>query len=183
MKNEIITQKENISKANNEISSLQNKNNEKEDLINSLTKEKEVLSKNYKDLLDKYNEQLANTKKKEQRTSIAIQNLNLTEEYLNLVNMSKDQLISLIVEKDKYLKMTEKLSKDLNQKIEKINSEKNKLEEECNKLKLNIVDLEKNNSLLKQENEHLNKDLENLKTEKIIYCQIYKKKRARKKII
>ena len=166
MKNEIITQKENISKANNEISSLQNKNNEKEDLINSLTKEKEVLSKNYKDLLDKYNEQLANTKQREQRTSIAIQNLNLAEEYLNLVNMSKDQLISLIVEKDKYLKMTEKLNKDLNQKIEKINSEKNKLEEECNKLKLNIVDLEKNNSLLKQENEHINKNLENLKIEK-----------------
>ena len=166
MKNEIIIQKENISKANNEISSLQNKNKEKEDLINSLTKEKEKLSKNYKDLFDKYNEQLANTKQKEERTSIAIQNLNLTGEYLKLVNMTKDQLISLIVEKDKYLKMTEDLNKDLNQKIEKLNSEKNSMEEEGNKLKLNIVDLEKNNSLLKQENEHSNKDLENLKTEK-----------------
>ena len=166
MKNEIISQKENISKANNEISLLQSKNKEKEEQINSLTKEKEVLSKNYKDLLDKYNEQLANTKQKEQRTSIAIQNLNLTGEYLKLVNMTKDQLISLIVEKDKYLKMTEDLNKDLKEKIEKINEEKKGLEDECNKLKLNIVDLEKNNSILKQENEHINKTNENLTTEK-----------------
>ena len=166
MKNEIISQKENISKANNEISSLQNKNKEKEEQINSLTKEKDILSKNYKDLLDKYNEQLANTKQKEEIASMAIQNLNLTGEYLKLANMSKDQLISLIIEKDKYLKMTEDLNKDLNEKIEKINNEKNLVDDECNKLKLKIVDLEKNNSLLNQDIEHINKDLENVKTDK-----------------
>ena len=146
MKNEIISQNENISKANNEISLLQNKNKEKEEQIISLTKEKEILNKNYKDLFDKYNEHLVNSKKKEQRNSIVLQNLNL--------------------EKDKYLKMTEDLNKNLNEKIEKINGEKNSLEEECNKLKLNIVDLEKKNSLLNQEIEHMNKDFENLKTEK-----------------
>ena len=166
MKNEIITQNENISKANNEISLLQNKNNEKDEQINSLTKEKEILNKNYKDLLNKYNEQLSNTKEKEKRASIAIQNLNLTGENLKLANMSKDQLISLIIEKDKYLKMTEDLNKELNLKNEKINKEKNLIEDECNKLKLNIVDLEKKNSLLNQDNEHMNKDIENLTSEK-----------------
>ena len=166
MKNEIITQKENISKANNEISLLQNKNNEKDEQINSLTKEKDILNKNYKDLLNKYNQQLTNTKEKEKRASIAIQNLNLTGENLKLANMSKDQLISLIIEKDKYLKMTEDLNKDLNEKIEKITKEKNLIEEECNTLKLNIVDLEKKISLLEQDNEHINKDKENLILEK-----------------
>jgi chromosome segregation ATPase len=158
MKNEIITQKENISKAKNEISLLQNKNNEKDEQINSLTKEKDILNKNYKDLLNKYNQQLTNTKEKEKRASIAIQNLNLTGENLKLANMSKDQLISLIIEKDKYLKMTEDLNKDLNEKIEKITKEKNLIEEECNTLKLNIVDLEKKISLLEQDNEHIKKD-------------------------
>ena len=166
MKSEIITQNENISKANNEISLLQNKNNEKDEQINSLTKEKDILNKNYKDLLNKYNEQLSNTKEKEKRASIAIQNLNLTGENLKLANMSKDQLISLIIEKDKYLKMTEDLNKELNIKIEKITKEKNLIEDECNKLKLNIVDLEKKNSLLNQDNEHINKDMENLTVEK-----------------
>ena len=136
MKNEIISQKENISKANNEISLLQNKNKEKDDQINSLTKDKDTLNKNYKDLLDKYNEQLANTKRKEQRTSIAIQNLNLTGENLNLANMSQDQLISLIVEKDKYIKVIEDLNKDLNEKVNKITKEKNIIEEENNKTRI-----------------------------------------------
>ena len=182
MKNEIISQKENISKANNEISSLQNKNTEKEEQINSLTKEKDILNKNYKELLDKYNEQLANTRQKEQRTSIAIQNLNLSGEYLKLANMSKDQLISLIVEKDKYLKMTEDLNKDLNEKIEKINKEKNMVEDECNKLKLDIVDLEKKNSLLNEENEHINKDKDNLTTEKNNLISDLQKEKDQKEI-
>ena len=169
LKNEIITHKENISKIDNELSLLKNKFKEKEEQINSLTKEKEILNANYKVLLDKYNEQLAqlaNTKQKEEITSIAIQNLNLTGDYIKLANMSTDQLISLIIEKDKYLKIIEDLNKELNEKIEKINKEKNSLEEECNKLKLNIVNLEKNNSLSNQEKENLNKDLEKIKIEK-----------------
>ena len=93
--------------------------------------------------------------------------------------MSKDQLISLIVEKDKYLKMTE----DLNKKIEKISGEKNNLEEECSKLKLNIVDFEKNNSLLNHEIEHINKDFENLKLEKNNLLSDLKKRKKSKIII
>ena len=44
--------------------------------------------------MNKYNEQLTNTKQREQQTSQAIKNLNLTGEYLKLANMSKDRLIS-----------------------------------------------------------------------------------------
>ena len=166
MSNEIITQKELISKSNNEISLLQNKNKEKEEQILSLSKEKEMLNTNYKELLDKYNEQLSNTKQKEQSANIAIKNLNLSEEYSKLGNMTQVQLILLIIEKDKYLKMTEDSNKDLKEKLDKILKEKNILEEESNKLKLNIVDLDNKNNLLIQEKDNINKNIDDLKLEK-----------------
>ena len=184
MKNEIITQKENISKLNNEISLLQNKNKEKEEQINSLTKDKETLNKNYKDLLDKYNEELSKTKQKEQRTSIAIKNLNLTGEHLKLANMNKEQLISLIVEKDKYIKVIEDLNKDLNEKVNKITKEKNIIIEENNKLKESISNLEKNNSLINSENEQFKKDIENIKSEKNnLILDLEKEKELKEKYI
>ena len=54
--------------------------------------------------------------------------------------LTVDQLISLIVEKDKYLKMLENSKKDLNETIEKINKEKNIIENELGEMKWERLD-------------------------------------------
>ena len=166
IKNENLAQNENIVKAKNIISSLQNKIKENEEKINSITNEKNLLNQNYTDLMNKYNEQLTNTQKKEKQASDAIKNLNLTGQYIKLANMSKDQLISLIVEKDKYLKILENSKKDLEEKIEKINKEKSSIENELNNLKVSFSTLEKKHALLNNENEKNKKEIENYKNEK-----------------
>ena len=166
LKNESLKQNENLIKAKNEIISLENKIKENEEKFNSITKEKDLLNKNYTDLMNKYNEQLTNTQQREKKDNEAIKNLNLTGGYLKLANMSKDQLISLIIEKDKYLKILEDSKKNLNEKIEKINNEKNNLQNQLNNLKVSFSTLEKKHSLLNNENEQMKKDIENYKLEK-----------------
>ena len=166
LKNENLSQNENIIKSKNKISLLQNKIKENEDKINSILNEKDLLNKNYSDLMNKYNEQLTNTQQKEKQASEAIKNLNLTGNYIKLANMSKDQLISLIIEKDKYLNILENSKKDLNDKIEKITKEKNIIENELNNLKASFSTLEKKNSIFNNENEQMKKELENNKVKK-----------------
>ena len=67
MKNENLTLNENIVKTKNIITSLQNKIKENDEKIKSLTNEKNLLNQNYTDLMNKYNEQLTSTQKREKK--------------------------------------------------------------------------------------------------------------------
>ena len=166
IKKENLAQNENLVKSKNEIYILEKKIKENEEKMNSILNEKYLLNSNYTDLMNRYNEQLTNSKQKEQQTSEAIKNLNLTGAHLKLANMSKVQLISLIVEKDKYFKILENSKKELNEKFEKMEKEKNKIENELNNLKAKHSTFEKKIELINKENEQLKKEIENNKIEK-----------------
>ena len=98
-----------------------------------IRKRKRKFKQNYTDLLNQFNEKIFKEKtelEKENEFKENFKSLNISEEQKNLINMKQEELISYIIEKDKYSKTLEESNKKLKEEIENSHSIKLKLEEE-----------------------------------------------------
>ena len=163
LKNEILKQNETITKLKNDSEAKRKENEEK---INVLTNENDMLNRNYSELFNKFNDQMAQVKKSEDQTREAIKNMNLSGAQKNLINMSKEELILFILEKEKYIATIENLNKNQKLKLESLETAKSNVEKELTDLKASFSDLDKKISLLNTDISHLKTENENLKNEK-----------------
>ena len=139
LQNDIRQKDDNLLIVNNKNSLLENNKNEMDIKYHLLEKEKENLNKNYTDLLNQFNEKIFKEKtelEKENEFKENFKSLNISEEQKNLINMKQEELISYIIERDKYSKTLEESNKKLKEEIENSHNIKLKLEEEKNTLKV-----------------------------------------------
>ena len=165
-KNEKNQINDNLILLNNQISLFENNKNEIEKKYNNLEKENQQLNKNYSDLLNRFNEKLFKEKtelEKEKEFKENFKSLNIAEEQKNLINMHPEELISYIIERDKYNKNLEELNKKFKEELENYNNIKFKLEEDRNKLKVENTTLNRNKEELMIKINELNNELDEYK--------------------
>ena len=166
IKNEKNQINDNLILLNNQISLFENNKNEIEKKYNNLEKENQQLNKNYSDLLNRFNEKLFKEKtelEKEKEFKENFKSLNIAEEQKNLINMHPEELISYIIERDKYNKNLEELNKKFKEELENYNNIKFKLEEDRNKLKVENTTLNRNKEELMIKINELNNELDEYK--------------------
>ena len=166
IKNEKNQINDNLILLNNQISLFENNKNEIEKKYNNLEKENQQLNKNYSDLLNRFNEKLFKEKtelEKEKEFKENFKLLNIAEEQKNLINMHPEELISYIIERDKYNKNLEELNKKFKEELENYNNIKFKLEEDRNKLKVENTTLNRNKEELMIKINELNNELDEYK--------------------
>ncbi len=166
IKNEKNQINDNLILLNNQISLFENNKNEIEKKYNNLEKENQQLNKNYSDLLNRFNEKLFKEKtelEKEKEFKDNFKSLNIAEEQKNLINMHPEELISYIIERDKYNKNLEELNKKFKEELENYNNIKFKLEEDRNKLKVENTTLNRNKEELMIKINELNNELDEYK--------------------
>ena len=166
LQNDIRQKDDNLLIVNNKNSLLENNKNEMDIKYHLLEKEKENLNKNYTDLLNQFNEKIFKEKtelEKENEFKENFKSLNISEEQKNLINMKQEELISYIIERDKYSKTLEESNKKLKEEIENSHNIKLKLEEEKNSLKVTNTTLNRNKEDLIIKINELNSELQDFK--------------------
>ena len=169
LKEDILKKDDILTKTKNKLS-LEEKNIiNKDEKIQNLTKEIDTLKNQYKELLNKYNEQLLNVQNKEKMKEDALKNID--EKYKYLKNMPIEELIKIIIEKDKInLEAQEENKKILNENdnLTKRNKELKDYLDKCKNLKQRY-------EKLKKTCEELIKELQDTKKERDEYKQKYDK--------
>ena len=169
LKEDIINKDDIITKAKNKLT-LQKKNlDEREEKIKNILKENETLNTQYTELLNKYNDQLLNVQNREKRKEDALKNID--EKYKYLINMSIEELIKIIIDKDKMNLVAQEENKNLNNKNKSLTERNKKLEDYLNKCK----DLKQKYLNLRNTNTELIKNFEDSKKERDEYKQKYDK--------
>ena len=153
----------------NKIKALEKNLEEKQNKINSLTNENELISKKYREVLDTLNKQIYNAKEKERSDNQAFKNMNLDEKHKLLINKNPQQLISYIVEKDNYCLTLENKNKALLKKITELEKGQEETDNEFYKLKSQVLTLENKNSNLEKENSELQKQVEEYQNKSGVY--------------
>ena len=166
LKEDILKKDDFITKAQNKLI-LEEKNlKNKEEKIQNLIKEIEALKTQYNELLNKYNDHLLNLQNKEKNKEEALKNID--EKYKYLLNLPPEELIKLILEKDKINLESQKENSDLLNKNNSL-TERNKkltdyldkaknLKQRYEKLRNAFTDLTKTaESITKERDEYKNK--------------------------
>ena len=99
LKEDILKKDDFITKAKNKLTLDAKTIKNKDENIQNLFKEIEALKNQYNELLNKYNEHLMNLQNKEKKKEEALKNID--EKYKYLVNLPPEELIKIIIEKDK----------------------------------------------------------------------------------
>ena len=144
----------------NKIISLEKNLQEKQNKINSLKNENELISQKYKEVLDTLDIQLFYIKEKEKFDEEAYKNMNLNEKQKLLINKKPQELIAYIVEKDNYILTLENKNKSLIEKINKMEKSQEDLDKNFFELKSKVLTLENKNSNLQKENIDLQKTVD-----------------------
>ena len=139
----------------NKILALEKNLEEKQNNINALKKENELISQKYKEVLDTLDIQLWNAKEKEKVDIEIYKKMNLNERQRLLINKPPQELIAYIVEKDKYLSTIENKNKTLIEKITQLEKSQDDMDKNFYELKSKVLNLENMNFNLKKENESL----------------------------
>ena len=169
LKEDIINKDDLITKAKNKLSLLTKNLEESKEKIQQLTKENQTLNTQYKEQLNKYNELLLNMQNKEKNKNESLKDID--EKYKYLINMPAEELIKMIINKDKMYMVAQEDIKNLNKKNNGLIERNKKLEEFLNKAK----ELKQKYINLRNENLELTKTTEILKKEKDEYKQKYDK--------
>ena len=159
LRKDLLHKGEELITSNNNLIFSQNKVNELEGKVNTVTKEKDILNKNYTELLQKLNNKILNENNNNKHTQNAninsqqeiqskteqmSQQLHLEPEQKNLINKYHSELISYIIEKDKYCCTLE-------QEMTTMKNHYNILENTKQSLENKITELTIQNSSLKQQ--------------------------------
>ena len=153
----------------NKIMSLEKNIQEKQNKINSLKKENELMSEKYKEVLDTLNNQLYYEKEKERHNDEIYKNMNLNEKQKLLLNKKKEDLIAYIVEKDNYCLTLENKNKNLLEKISQLEKNADDMDKDFYELKSKVLTLENKNSNLKKENEDFQKLVDEYQNKNAVY--------------
>ena len=153
----------------NKIMSLEKNIQEKQNKINSLKKENELMSEKYKEVLDTLNNQLYYEKEKERHNDEIYKNMNLNEKQKLLLNKKKEDLIAYIVEKDNYCLTLENKNKNLIEKISQLEKNADDMDKDFYELKSKVLTLENKNSILKKENEDFQKLVDEYQNKNAVY--------------
>ena len=153
----------------NKIMSLEKNIQEKQNKINSLKKENELMSEKYKEVLDTLNNQLYYEKEKERHNDEIYKNMNLNEKQKLLLNKKKEDLIAYIVEKDNYCLTLENKNKNLIEKISQLEKNADDMDKDFYELKSKVLTLENKNSNLKKENEDFQKLVDEYQNKNAVY--------------
>ena len=153
----------------NKIMSLEKNIQEKQNKINSLKKENELMSEKYKEVLDTLNNQLYYEKEKERHNDEIYKNMNLNEKQKLLLNKKKEDLIAYIVEKDNYCLTLENKNKNLLEKISQLEKNADDMDKDFYELKSKVLTLENKNSILKKENEDFQKLVDEYQNKNAVY--------------
>ena len=144
----------------NKIMTLEKNIQEKQNKINALKKENELMSQKYKDVLNALDKQLYFAREKEKYNEEIFKNMNLTEKQKLLVNKKPEELISYIIEKDNYCVTLENKNNNLLEKIKQMEKRQDDIDKEFLELKSKVLTLENKNSNLTKENQDLQRLLD-----------------------
>ena len=169
LKEDIINKDDIISKGNNKISLLQKTLDDKEEKIKNLEKENQTINNQYNELLNKYNDKLLNDKNKEKSKEDALKDID--EKYKYLKDMPIEELIKIIIDKDKANLIAQEENKNIQNKNKSLSDRNKKLEETLNKAK----DLKQRYLNLRNTHQELLKNTEDIKKEKEELKQKYDK--------
>ena len=139
----------------NKILTLEKNLQEKQNNINALKKENELMSKKYKEVLDTLDRQLYFAKEKEKFDDEIFKKMNLNEKQKLLINKKPQDLIAYIVEKDNYCLTLENKNKNLIDKITKLEKSQDDIDKNFYEMKSKLLTLENKIVNLKKENESL----------------------------
>ncbi len=146
--------------AENKIKNLEKQIEERDNKINSIKKEHEVMSGKYKEVLTVLNGQIFNAKEKQKRNDEILKKMNLNDKQKLLINKDPQELLSYIVEKDNYCDTIENKNKNLTEKLAEMETSKENTEIELYELKSKVLTLENKISNLTKENEELQKTID-----------------------
>ena len=153
----------------NKIMTLEKNIQEKQNKINALKKENELMSQKYKDVLNTLDKQLYYAREKEKYNDEIYKNMNLNEKQKLLVNKKPEELISYIIEKDNFCVTLENKNNNLYEKIKQMEKSQDDMDKNFFELKSKLLTLENKNSNLIKENEDLQKLLEENQNKNGIY--------------
>ena len=153
----------------NKIMTLEKNIQEKQNKINALKKENELMSQKYKDVLNTLDKQLYYAREKEKYNDEIYKNMNLNEKQKLLVNKKPEELISYIIEKDNFCVTLENKNNNLYEKIKQMEKSQDDMDKNFFELKSKVLTLENKNSNLIKENEDLQKLLEENQNKNGIY--------------
>ena len=166
LKKELNKKEEEVITGNNNLLFLSKEKDELETKFNLLNKEHEQLNNNYINLLNQFNRKVMKTDQNEKPNIEILEKAKLSDEQKNLVNSYHEELMSYIIEKDKYCAQIEESNNNYKKKYEELEKAKKDLEKEFNEMKiLNSTYSQKINSL-QSANELLTKDIEMSKNNK-----------------
>ena len=173
IKKELNAKEEEVIISNNNLIYVNKTKDEIETKYNLLSKDNEQLNNNYIHLLNQFNRRIMKKEDNTEDTSkLDFDVINkeidakLNEEQRNLVNSYHEQLISYIIEKDKYCGQIEEKNANIKKLYEESEKAKQILEKELNEMKiLNSTYSQKINTL-QSANELLLKDAEMIKSNK-----------------
>ena len=166
LKKEINKKEEEVITTNNNLLYLTKEKDELETKYNLLNKEHEQLNNNYINLLNQFNRKIMKTDQTEKPNIEILEKAKLSDEQKNLVNSYHEELMSYIIEKDKYCAQIEESNNNYKKKYEELEKAKKDLEKELNDMKiLNFTYSQKINSL-QSTNELLTKEIEMSKNNK-----------------
>ena len=169
LKEDILKKDDFITKAKNKLT-LEAKNmKNKDEKIQNLLKEIEALKNQYNELLNKYNELLINLQNKEKQTEEALKNID--EKYKYLVNLPPEELIKIIIEKDKINFESQKENSNILNQNNNLIERNKKLTEYLDKAK----NLKQRYEKLKNTYSELAKTAEDIKKERDEYKNKYDK--------
>lgn len=166
LKKELSKKEEELITSNNKIIQYDKENEELQGKYNTLSKENEILNQNYTKLLNDFNSKVFNKKDNEIQDSIG-DKLKLNEEQKNLVNLYHGELVSYIIEKDKYYNSLDETNKKLKEDLSQNNREKEAMKAEISELKVKTLTLSQKNDELQSSIDELNKDIEMYKPNKL----------------
>ena len=164
LKEELLKKDDIITKTINKLSLEEKSIKNKDEKIQNLTNEIETLKNQYKELLNKYNDQLLNVQNKEKMKEDALKKID--EKYKYLANMPIDELIKIIMEKDKINSESQEENKKLlneNNNLIKRNKELKDYLDKCKNLKQKYENLKKTCEQIMKDNESLKKEKEEYK--------------------
>ena len=142
---------------------------DKEEKIKNLEKENQTINNQYNELLNNYNDKLLNDKNKEKSKEDALKDID--EKYKYLKDMPIEELIKIIIDKDKTNLNAQEENKNMQDKNKSLAERNKKLEEYLNKAK----DLKQKYLNLRNSHQELLKNTEDIKKEKEEYKQKYDK--------